>query len=49
MVDGLNLPATLIEAGGELFCLLSSKQLDSLADVEALIAALDLALSRFRK
>ena len=49
MVDGLNLPAIFIEAGGELHCLLSSKQLDSLTVVEALITAVDLTLNRFRK
>ncbi|NCN83589.1 MAG: hypothetical protein GW808_14395 [Sphingomonadales bacterium] len=49
MVDRLKLPAIFIEADGKLHGLLSSKQLHSLTDVEALIAALDLALSRFRK
>lgn len=49
IIDGLNLPAIFIEADGKLHGLLSSKQLDSLTDVEALIAALDRALNRFRK
>ncbi len=49
MVDGLSLPAILVEAGGKLHVLLSSQELGGLADVEDLIKAVDQALKRFTK
>lgn len=49
VVEALSLPAILIETAGELHVLLTSQKLDGLSDAAALIAALDVALDRFRK
>lgn len=46
MVEGLSLPAILLEASGKLHGLLSSQELDGLADVEGLVAAVDQALNQ---
>lgn len=47
VVAGLDLPAILLESDSALHCLLSSQELGRLADVKALIAALDRALNSF--
>ena len=48
VVAGLDLPAILLESDSALHCLLSREELGRLAEVKALIAALDRALKSFR-